>query len=394
MANEGFNTFILGQTAATSAAGTDSFPLIQGGETKNAPVSTITSYNVVGPTGSDDTAMLNSTFANAASRPVMLSFGQYNVTGPLIVPDAGVVLGAGEINVASDYWHTSLTPRVSLVVNETNSFTNGQAVINLGNYSSVSTFSIFGARNFTGHALVNGVNVGNHAYPMVDNLYIVLCYDGINCVSDGSVAGGSPWGNNSIGAVFRRCLSSENENCGFEAWSLNGGFCSDQEISDCWFSANNAISVSVGSGWGNARIVNCRIEDQGAGLIIQNTGQVLVSSCLFDRNSAPIQINNSSNISLVGCISASAGNDGSGSGGTGTHVFFGQNNVGPGGNCSNIQLAGNTYNIGAATTSYTYGVDSGGGGVTVSGAIYESGLGNTALYQNSYSQGIISPLVH
>src|SRR5271169_831644 len=393
MANEGFNTFVLGQTAATSAAATDSVPLIQGGGTKKAPVSIITSYNVVGPTGGDDTAMLDNAFANSASRPVMLSFGQYNVTGPLSVPDGGAVLGASEINVASEYWHTGINPRVNLVVNPTNSFTNGQAVINVGNYSCVSTFSIFGVRNYSGHALVNGVNVHNKAYPIIDNLYIVLCYDGINSFSDGSVPGGSPWGNNSIGAVFRRCLASENEDCGFLAWADNGGYCSDQEITDCWFSANYQGSVFVGSGWGNARIVNCRIEDQGTGLVVQNTGQILVSSCLFDRNGAPIKINNSSNISIVGCISASAGNNGSGSGGTGTHVFFGQNNVGAGGNCSNIQLAGNTYNIGAATTSYTYGVDSGGGGVIVSGAIYESGLGNTALYQDTYSQGLISPLV-
>src|SRR6516164_9339022 len=102
MANEGFNTFVLGQPPATSAAAADSIPLIQGGVTKKAPVSTITSYNVVGPTGGDDTPMLNGAFSGAASRPVFLSFGAYDVRGPLTIPDNGIVVGE-EINAWDFY---------------------------------------------------------------------------------------------------------------------------------------------------------------------------------------------------------------------------------------------------------------------------------------------------
>jgi hypothetical protein len=135
--------------------------------------------------------------------------------------------------------------------------------------------------------------------------------------------------------------------------------------------------------------VNCRIEDQGAGLVIQNTGQIMVANCLFDRNGTPIAINNSSSVSITGCISAGAGNTGSGTGGTGTHIVFGPNNVGSGGNCDNIQLVGNTYNQGAAATTYCYGVTS---SVTVTNsAILESGGGNTAVYQDSYSSSVLTP---
>jgi hypothetical protein len=382
MANEGFNTFVLGQPPAASAAATDSVPLIQAGSTSRAAVSTITPYYLVGPTGGDDTAMLNSAFANSPSRPVMLSFGQYNVSGPLTVPDYGVVLGAGEINL-NDYWHNRSTPRINLVLNPTNSFVNGQAAINMGNYSHVKDFSIVGLRNYAGHAQVNGVNIKNKAYSIVEGLYITLCYDGINGVSDGSVSGGSPWGNNSIGNVIRGCFIGYSEEYGFYSWGGNGGYFSDAEITQLWCGACNAGAVNVGSGFGNSRFVNCRIEDQGSGIHIMNTGAILMSGCLFDRNGAPITIDNSLSISITGCMSTSAGNNGSGSGGTGTHVFFKNS-------CANIQLAGNVYNQGAAATSYTYGVQSAG---TVSGAFCEGGGGNTVQYQDAYSQSVIAPLM-
>jgi hypothetical protein len=111
---------------------------------------TITSYNVVGPTGGDDTAMLNSAFAGAASRPVFLSFGTYNVSGPLTIADYGVVVGE-EIN-AWDYYN-GVRPRTLLQVINSNSFAqnshNPSAVVNIGNYSHIRGFSIFGEKTLT-----------------------------------------------------------------------------------------------------------------------------------------------------------------------------------------------------------------------------------------------------
>jgi hypothetical protein len=134
--------------------------------------------------------------------------------------------------------------------------------------------------------------------------------------------------------------------------------------------------------------VNCRIEDQTTGLVMESTSNVLVSACLFDRNISPIILKDCNNITINSCMSSSAGNGGSGNGGTGTHVLFAPNFWGSNA-FDNIQLGANVYNQGAATTSYTYGVSS---GVTVTNsAILESGGGNTAVYQDSYSSSVLTP---
>jgi hypothetical protein len=392
MANEGFNTFVLGQTTATSAGATDSVPLIQGGGTKKAAVSTITSYNVVGPTGGDDTAMLSAAFANSATRPVMLSFGQYQVSAPLVIPKGGVVRGAGEVD-SSQPWATGNIFKCCLNVVSPGSWSShldadGRvAVVYPGSYSLFSDVSIYAS---SANKLVDGIQFQNVTWAYCVNVFVVNCNTGFSAISDGKIAGdgGNPFGNNNIANIIRGGAARQCQS-GFFGNGLNGGYCSDMEISDFWISATQGgPAIYGGSGWGNARIVNCRIEDQGTGLVIESTGNVIVNACLFDRNIAPITLKFSNNITISGCMSSSAGNGGSGSGGTGTHVLFAPNYWGSTA-FDNIQLAGNVYHQGAAATSYTYGVSS---GVTVTNsAILESGGGNTAVYQDSYSSSILTP---
>jgi hypothetical protein len=231
---------------------------------------------------------------------------------------------------------------------------------------------------------VQGLWIKNKAYVIVDGLYINLCFNGIKAVSDGTVNGGSPWGNNSIGAILRRCFLAFNEADGFITFGLNGGFFSDAAYTEIWAAANNGPGMFVGNGSGQCRIVNCRLEDQFQGLYLSAIQNLTVVGCQFDRQGQPITLDSVQNASIVGCISAGAGNTGSGSGGTGTHINFTARGA------TNVTFSGNSYTVGAADTSYTYGVVSPG---TVTGAFYETGDGNTAVYQDAYSRSIISPLV-
>ncbi len=380
MTTESFNTFVLGQGTATSAAPTDSFPLIQGGGTKRALISTITSYNVVSPTGGDDTSMLSAAFANSATRPVMLSFGQYQVSGPLVIPIGGVVVGAGEVDAAQP-WAVGNVFKCCLNVVSPGSWSShldadGRvAVVYPGSYSIYAS---------SANTLVDGVQWQNVTWSYCVNIFVVNCNTGFSAVSDGNIAGdgGNPQGNNNIANIIRGGAARQCQ-AGFTGYGINGGYCSDMEISDFWVSATQAAAaIECGSGFGNARIVNCRIEDQGSGLVIESTGNVIVNACLFDRNIAPITVKFSNNITVSGCMSSSAGNGGSGSGGTGTHIYFAKSFFGLTGQ-DNIQLVGNVYNQGAAATSYTYGVES--GNYLTNSVISESGAGNAAVYQDAYS---------
>jgi hypothetical protein len=128
-----------GPTGPTGASGGPTGPTGAAGATGATGSVGLLAYNVVGPSGGDDTAMLNSAFSTAASRPVMLSFGQYQVTAPLIVPDYGFVTGAGEIDL-NDYYQNPQPPRVNLVGQSTNTFVDDDAIVNMGNYSRVQNF--------------------------------------------------------------------------------------------------------------------------------------------------------------------------------------------------------------------------------------------------------------
>lgn len=384
---QGFNAFILARTAATSLATGDSVAIVQGGSTRRASPSLFGAYNVVGPSGGNDTAMLNSALATSASRPVLLSFGDYDVQGPLQMPDFGVVTGPPEINL-SDYYHAPQAARIRLVLSASGSWVDGDAALDVGNYCHVKDFTIFGMRNIGGHKQVDGLRISNRSYTIVENIWVNLCYVGLNCASNGAINNGSPWGNNSIGTQIRRCWLLYNETWGFLAYGINGGFFSDAEIFGLEGAANAFGGVYFASGAGNSRFVNGRFETGNIGILLEKAGVTSLVGCQFDRLSQPIVITSADTISVTGCVSASAGNTGGGSGGVGTHVKFqAQASVGN----TNIQFAGNTYNQGAAATTSVYGVDA---GVTVSGAFCEGGSGesNTNVYQDAYTQTVIAPL--
>ncbi len=338
-------------------------------------------YNVVGPTGGDDTAMLASALAASASRPVMLSFGQYDVRKPLFMPDGGVIVGAGERNL-SDYYQASINPSINLVLNPAGAWQDGQAGITMGNWSRIGNFAITGMKLTAGHKAINGVNLGNHDSPIVEDIWASLCYNGIFAGSDGSLSDGSPWGSSCIFAIIRRCWLIFSEAWGLEAYGINGGGFSDAEISGCEFAAS--AGLFIGSGAGNLRISNSRFEDDGDGLWIQNTGAIIVSGCQFDRLVRPIVIEHAGACSVTGCLSSSAGNTGGGSGGDGNHVSF------VGFDSTGIEFAGNCYNKGAADTAYTYWCDA---ATHVTGAFCESGSGdlNTGLYRDAHTEAAIAP---
>ena len=381
MANEGFNTFVLGQPTATSAAAADSIPLIQGGGTKKAPISTITSYNVVGPTGGDDTAMLNSAFAGAASRPVFLSFGAYNVSGPLTVPDYGVIVGE-EIN-AWDFYN-GVHPRTLLQANVTNTFAAYSAILTLGNYNHIRGFSIFGLVNDNPSTTVSGIAVPNKAFVTIQDVWCNLCYNGINLTSDGVVRG-SPWGASNLGVRIYGGGVLYNSNFGLLAVST-GGYVSDSHFSNIQVVSNSLAGMYLSSGVTSCQILNCRVEDQPTGIWMKTSSNLLFNGCIFDRNRSPIIIDSCQAITVAACNS-SAG-PGSGSGGTSTHVKFSSTYLGNQG----MSFSGNTYKQGAAATSYAYGVDA---GATVTGYFAETGTPdfNTAIFQDAYSQSVIVPLM-
>jgi hypothetical protein len=390
MTNKSFNTFVLGQPPATSVDAADSVPLIQGGGTKKALVSAFTSYNVVGPTGGDDTAMLNSAFGGSASRPVFLSFGTYDVRGPLIVPDNGIVVGE-EVN-AWDFYNGA-TPRTLLRANATNSFVSGkdiysnQAILTIGNYSHIRGFSIFGLKNIGGHANVDGIAVPNKAFATIEGIWVNLCYNGINASSIGTVAGGSPWGNNIIGLRIYGGGVLYNETYGFLTAGGSGGYFSDAHLSNLQVVSNQAGGMYCGTGTDATQILNCRIEDQVNGVQFLKAQNIVFDGCIFDRNSAPIWIDSCWTITVSGCNLNSPGNAGSGGGETGTHVRFSSTYF----TNQGMAFSGNNYIQGAAGTSYTYGVDA---GATVTGYFAETGTPefNTDIYQDPYSQSIIRPL--
>jgi hypothetical protein len=324
----------------------------------------------------------------------MLSFGQYQVSAPLVIPIAGVVVGAGEVDAAQP-WAGGNRFRCCLNVmmpGNWSSFKDADgrvAVVYPGSYSLLRDVSIYSS---SANTLVDGIQFQNVTWAYCVNVFVLNCNVGFRAFSNGSIPGdgGNPQGYNNIANIIRGGAARQCQT-GFSGSGSNGGYCSDMEISDFWVSATQApdgAAIYGGSGWGNARIVNCRIEDQENGLIIESTGNVIVNACLFDRNVAPITLKFSNNITISGCMSSSAGNGGVGNGGTGTHVLFAPNFFDLKG-LDNIQLVGNVYYKGAADTSYTYGVSP---GVPVTNsAILESGAGNTALFQDSNSSTTLTP---
>lgn len=381
MSNEGFNTFVLGQPPATSAAAGDSIPLIQGGGTKKASVSTITAYNVVEPTGGDDTGMLNSAFSGAASRPVFLSFGTYNVSAALTMPDYGVVVGE-EIN-AWDFYN-GVRPRTLLQANPANAFPSNTAILTLGNYNHIRGFTIFGLKNFDAGTTISGIAVPNKAFVTIEDIWVNLCYNGIDLTSDG-VLRGSPWGANNIGVRIYGGGVLYNSNIGLLAVST-GGYVSDSHFSNIQVVSNSFAGMYLSSGVASCQILNCRVEDQPVGIWLKTSSNLLFNGCIFDRNRSPVIIDSCSAVTVTGCNS-SAG-PGSGNEGTSTHVQFSSTYL----KNQGVAFSGNTYKQGAAATSYAYGVDA---GAAVTGYFAETGTPdfNTAVFQDAYSQSIIAPLM-
>jgi hypothetical protein len=349
---------------------------------------TITSYNVVGHTGGDDTAMLNSAFAGAASRPVFLSFGTYNVSGPLTIADYGVVVGE-EIN-AWDYYN-GVRPRTLLQVTNPNSFAqnphNPSAVVNVGNYSHIRGFSIFGEKNFNAGTNVAGVRVNNKAFVTIQDIWANLCYAGFWVQSDGSIAGGSPWGNNNIGCRIYGGGTLYNYEWGILAGGVNGGYFSDAQINNVQVVSNGDKGIWFGNGVTSTQVTACRIEDQTYGFFAEESTNILLNGCIFDRNLAPITFDSCAKMTVTGCNS-SAG-PASSSGYTCTHVNFLSNALQP----QAMSFAGNTYMQGAAATSYAYGVDI--NTKTMTGYFAEDGTPgfNTAIFQDSNTQSVIAPLM-
>jgi hypothetical protein len=384
MANEGFNTFVLGQTPATSAAAADSIPLIQGGATKKAPVSTITSFNIVGPTGGDDTVMLNSAFAGSASRPVFLSFGTYNVSGPLTIADYGVVVGE-EIN-AWDFYNGT-RPRTLLQANTANTFPARTAILTLGNYNHIRGFSIFGLKATVPSTTISGVAVPNKAFVTIQDIWVNLCYHGFDLTSDGVVRG-SPWGASNIGPRIYGGGTLYNAGNGIQMNST-GGFISDGVINNVQI-VSNTVGLYIGQSVTSMQIIGCRLEDQTTACQMLKATNVLINGCITDRCMNNLILDSCLDITVTG--NRFSLGPGSGSGGTGVHVSF-QSSVFA---SDRMYFAGNGYQQGAAATSYTYAADVFiGSGSGFHGYFAEDGCptANTAVFQDAQTQTVMTPLM-
>jgi hypothetical protein len=238
-------------------------------------------YNVLSPTGGDDTAMLSTAFAASATRAVYLNPGQYLVASPLTIPAQGMVLGS-DIHVFEFYdGFTQYLPNTYLSPTSPASWTSGTAVVNFGAHALARGFSVYGSYNGTigtAHG-INGFDFSNSPMCVLDWCQALRCDNGF-LATPNSVDCIGPWLSN--------CSAGINETYGIV---LSGGshFVSDFRITNCWTQANAQTASGAGEcaiSAGAGVIIGSRFEDGGGyGLQISSGSNVVVTGNYFDLNS-------------------------------------------------------------------------------------------------------------
>ena len=316
-------------------------------------------WNHVAPTGvlATDTAALVAAFATAATRPVVMLPGQYNVCTPLTIPAYGFI----KAQQGNDWWYSLGTlPSTRIQCTGTSGFSSGQAFITPGDYSLIEGVAVVGLASSSrgSSAGVNCYDVSNSFYVTLKDDYAMRCWDGIYAASNGS----NGTHNHIEGLRVKGGLYIGSDNLGLEAPVTNAGFMSDSYFGD---GVNVADNNSGGMKFWyltTSQIMGNRIEDNfnvlatggvsSIGLDIEGgAGAIQISSNIFDRNGAQnIRINaidgGQGGIALTGNVSEfpfwKAGITG-----TNYHIEF-ANSI------YNLQMAGNEWSEeNGAETTYT-----------------------------------------
>lgn len=331
------------------------------------PSNTITPYNVVAPTGGDDTAMLNRAFGASAIRPVFLSPGRYLISSPLTIPASGIVVGE-EINIFEYYDGGTTYPGTTeiRVLSPPASFTSGQAMLNLSNYCYVRGFAVRGPYHEAGSSYgIDCISADTTAYATLDQMQALWGQDGISFA-------------NAHGLEMWRCRSQENRGTGFIG--DGGAHLTDIKMIDCSSSANVLDEIYLRNLYG-IQIINGRFEDSGGyGLHCEvECYSVNVENCFFDRcNSGSIHLNGGVakvNAYIAGCRFYST---------AAREILLS-------GGAISLHMGSNFFQTGA---NYTFEATA---AVTLTGQIASlSNIvdgGSIGLYADSTTEAIVSPLV-
>lgn len=262
--------------ATQPLTGAELAPVVQGGVTKNTPISafgqmvSVKTYGAVGDGVANDTAAF--TAAMAASTAVYVPPGTYKITSTLAVPNNTTLYGAGR--GTSKLLHAF----------------NGD-MMTLGNYSGLSGLWLDGqGGTYTGQGVVinNGVGRQNITNCRITDFNASCLYffaqGGMQCsvfdLITSQTNGGTGTGNYAIviqdtgsvesGAYPRKFSHIEtNGFCSFSFGSSNNTYVSNSFLADLFYSLNSRATL----------ITNCRIANQTA-LLIQGNNHTIISCAI------------------------------------------------------------------------------------------------------------------
>lgn len=262
--------------ATQPLTGAELAPIVQGGVTKNTPVSALSqmvsvkTYGAVGDGVADDTAAF--TAAMAASTAVYVPPGTYKITSTLAVPNNTTLYGAGRG-----------TSKLLHAFNGT--------MMSLGNYSGLSGLWLDGqGATYSGQGVVINNGVGRQTitncritdfnaaclyfYSQGGNQSSV--FDLIASQTNGATGTGNyaiviqDTGSVESGAYPRKFSHIEtNGFCSFSFGSSNNTYVSNSFLADLFYSLNSRATL----------ITNCRIANQTA-LTIQGNNHTMISCAI------------------------------------------------------------------------------------------------------------------
>jgi hypothetical protein len=257
-------------------------------------------YNVVSASGGDDTAMLNTAFANATTTSVFLSAGLYQVSSTVTIPDDAMVVGDERIVYMYYDGNIVYAGKTMLVAVNGSSWAAGTAVLTIGNRCQVRGISVRGFHS-RGDWPADGISLLNASYTRLEDVTVLQARNGIVL---GATQGGS------IGNELHRCCVTSCA-AGIVDNTASGGFLSDGKFIHC--SVNGCAGSGISFGAASWTILGCRIEQcSGAGLTMEpGANSCMINDNFFDQNgggSILFSGNNSYNLVTGNRLKATGGN--------------------------------------------------------------------------------------
>jgi len=146
-------------------------------------------YLVMAPAASgDDTAQITAAYANAASRPVMMGAGTFNVDcsqGEINIPDGGVVVGPWAYSPDESQSNNPNFTLISRLTCKTGTHpASGRGVVRLNNNNTLSGFQI--TADLSGNRAGDCADAVSTRSPRLFRMLLGQCNAAINHSSDGS----------------------------------------------------------------------------------------------------------------------------------------------------------------------------------------------------------------